>query len=186
VEDQDFGQVLVKVAGFGGQGVLSLGLILAKAGCRAQRHVSWYPSYGPEQRGGTANCSVVISGSAIGSPIVYESNILIAMNRPSLEKFAMDVKPGGVILYDSTIGEYDIPEGVRGIAVPAMEIACKAKAEKAANTVMLGVLKELGVTKLPADAFTEALAENFASKQKLIDINKKVLEAGAQWVRDNL
>ncbi len=186
VEDPDFGQVLVKAAGFGGQGVLSLGLILAKAACRAQRHVSWYPSYGPEQRGGTANCSVVISGSAIGSPIVYESNILIAMNRPSLEKFAMDVKPGGVILYDSTIGEYDIPEGVRGIAVPAMEIACKAKAEKAANTVMLGVLKELGVTKLPADAFTEALAENFAGKQKLIDINKKVLEAGAQWVRDNL
>ncbi len=156
---------------------MSLGLILAKAACRAQRHVSWYPSYGPEQRGGTANCSVVISGSAIGSPIVYESNILIAMNRPSLEKFAMDVNPGGVILYDSTIGEYDIPEGVRGIAVPAMEIACKAKAEKAANTVMLGVLKELGVTKLPADVFAEALAENFAGKQKLIDINKKVLEA---------
>ncbi|WP_367344445.1 2-oxoacid:acceptor oxidoreductase family protein [Methanomethylovorans sp.] len=186
VDDPDFGQVLIKVAGFGGQGVLSLGLILAKAACRAQRHVSWYPSYGPEQRGGTANCSVVISGSAIGSPIVYESNILVAMNRPSLEKFAMDVKAGGVILYDSTIGDYPIPEGVTCIAVPAMEIACKAKAEKAANTVMIGVLKELGITKLPTDVFAEALAENFAGKQKLIDINKNVLEAGAQWARDNL
>ncbi|MGB3906940.1 MAG: 2-oxoacid:acceptor oxidoreductase family protein [Methanomethylovorans sp.] len=186
VDDPDFGQVLIKVAGFGGQGVLSLGLILAKAACRAQRHVSWYPSYGPEQRGGTANCSVVISGSAIGSPIVYESNILIAMNRPSLEKFAMNVKAGGVILYDSTIGDYPIPEGVTCIAVPAMEIACKAKAEKAANTVMIGVLKELGITKLPTDVFAEALAENFAGKQKLIDINKNVLEAGAQWARDNL
>jgi 2-oxoisovalerate ferredoxin oxidoreductase beta subunit len=108
------------------------------------------------------------------------------MNRPSLEKFAMDVKPGGVILYDSTIGECTIPDNIRGIAVPAVEIARNAGAEKAANTVMLGVLQELGVTKLPAEAFVEALADNFAGKQKLIDINTKVLEAGAQWLRDNL
>jgi 2-oxoisovalerate ferredoxin oxidoreductase beta subunit len=186
IEDPSFGQVLIKVAGFGGQGVLSLGLILAKAACRAQRHVSWYPSYGPEQRGGTANCSVVISGSPIGSPVVYESDILIAMNRPSLDKFCKDVKPGGVILYDSTIDEYSIPGNVRAIAVPAMEIAHKEGAEKAANTVMLGVLQELGITKLPQYVFTEAIAENFAGKQKLIDINRKVLDKGAQWVRDNL
>lgn len=184
LEDPDFGQVLIKAAGFGGQGVLSLGLILAKAGCIAQRYVSWYPSYGPEQRGGTANCSVVISGSAIGSPVVYESDILIAMNRPSLEKFANEVKPDGVILYDATITGCTLPEGIEALAIPALELAIEAGSEKAANTVMLGVLQEMGITKLPAKAFNEALDENFAGKQKLIDINQQALNKGAQWYRD--
>jgi 2-oxoisovalerate ferredoxin oxidoreductase beta subunit len=149
VPDKDFKIALVKIAGFGGQGVLSMGLTLARAGCRDQRYTSWYPSYGPEQRGGTSNCSVVISGESIGSPVVYESDVLIALNQPSLEKFAGDVKEGGVILYDATISGVEVPKNVRSIAVPAMQIAKDAGSVKAANTVMLGVMMELGDTGLP-------------------------------------
>ncbi len=95
----------VKMAGFGGQGVLSMGVILARAACGAGKFVSWYPSYGPEQRGGTANCAVVISGQPIGSPVIYEADVLVAMNRPSLEKFSRELKPGGLLLYNADIGE---------------------------------------------------------------------------------
>lgn len=186
VPDPEFGQALVKIAGFGGQGVLSMGLTLARAGCRDQRYSSWYPSYGPEQRGGTSNCSVVISGESIGSPVVYHSDVLVALNQPSLEKFAGDVKEGGLILYDDTIGEFEAPEGVRAIAVPAMQIAKDAGSVKAANTVMLGVLMAQGDTRLPEKVFREAIEDTFASKPKLIPMNLDILEAGAKWSRENV
>ena len=186
VPDKDFKIALVKIAGFGGQGVLSMGLTLARAGCRDQRYTSWYPSYGPEQRGGTSNCSVVISGESIGSPVVYESDVLIALNQPSLEKFAGDVKKGGVILYDATISGVEVPENVRSIAVPAMQIAKDAGSVKAANTVMLGVMMELGDTGLPEKVFREAIEDTFASKPKLIPMNLTILEAAAKWARENV
>lgn len=186
VPDPDFKRVLVKIAGFGGQGVLSMGLILARAGCRGQRFTSWYPSYGPEQRGGTSNCSVVISGEPIGSPVVYESDVLIAMNRPSLERFATDVKEGGIILYDSTIGDFEGPEGITVIKVPAVQIAKDAGSEKAANTVILGVLMQLGATGLNKEDYFSAIEETFASKQKLVPINQKILEEGEKWAEENL
>ena len=185
-DDPQFDQVGVRIAGFGGQGVLSMGLVLARAGCRAQHHVSWYPSYGPEQRGGTSNCSVVIAGEEIGSPVVYKPDVLVAFNRPSLEKFANDVNKGGVILYDSAIGEYDFPEDVRAISVPATMIAKEAGSEKAANTAMLGVMMALGDTKLPEGTFFTAIEETFAAKPKLIPINHKVLEAAASWAKENI
>lgn len=181
----DIAPVQTKIAGFGGQGVLSLGLILAQAGVKANLNASWFPSYGPEQRGGTSNCSVVISGQPIGSPTVYTPDILVAMNRPSLEKFEGAVREGGVILYDSTIGEVETPAGVKALAVPATEKAKEAGDERAANSFMLGVLMGLGVTGLDEDAFKEALAENFAGKPKVIDFNQMVLEAGAKWAREN-
>ncbi len=181
INDPGFGHIGLKIAGFGGQGVLSLGLIAARAACAEGRYVSWYPSYGPEQRGGTANCSVVISGEAVGSPVVYEPDLLIAMNRPSLEKFAQDVRPGGYILYDKVIGDFQCPEGVKAIAVPALELATINGSGKAANTFMLGVLMQLGVAKLSEDAFKKALADNFAPNQKLIDFNLKVLEDAKKW-----
>ncbi|MDK2948583.1 MAG: 2-oxoisovalerate ferredoxin oxidoreductase beta subunit [Methanolobus sp.] len=184
--DPSFPEVQIKAAGFGGQGVLSMGLTLAHAGCDAQRFVSWYPSYGPEQRGGTSNCSVVVSGESIGSPVVYTPDVLVAMNRPSLEKFTADVREGGYILYDSTIGECDIPEGVKGIAVPAVKIAGDAGSEKAANTVMLGVIMALGITGLEEKHFKAALAETFAKKPKLIPLNHAVLEAAAVWAKENI
>jgi len=182
----EFGQVQVKMAGFGGQGILSMGVILAQAACKGQYHVSWYPFYGPEQRGGTANCSVVISGEPIGSPVVYKPDLLVAMNRPSLEKFARDVKADGMILYEKSIGDYEAPEGVKAIAVPAVEIAKKAGSEKAANTVMLGVMMGLGKTKLTEEMFVEAIKDAFAEKPKLIDLNTKILQTAAKWAKTNL
>ena len=186
VDNPDFDQIHLKIAGFGGQGVLSMGVILARAACNAGFHVSWFPSYGPEQRGGTSNCSVVISGTQIGSPVVYNPNVLVAMNRPSLEKFASNAKPSSTILYDSVIGDFNFPSAIHNIAVPAIKIAQDAGAEKAANVVMLGVLMELGLTKIPAELFLFAIEQNFASKPKLIDLNKKILQLAADWAEQNI
>lgn len=181
--DSDFKVKGVKIAGFGGQGVLSMGLALAQAAYRSGRFVSWYPDYGPEQRGGTSNCSVVISGERIGSPVVDNPDVLVAFNRPSLEKFAADVKKGGLILYDSLAGAFKPPEGVRAIPVPATDIALSKGAEQAANTAMLGALMEAGNLGLPREAFGGALERTFAKKPKLIPLNLEILEAGAQSAR---
>ena len=186
INDPEFGDVQVKVAGFGGQGVLSMGLILARAACKDSRHVSWYPSYGPEQRGGTSNCSVMISGELVGSPVVHSPDVLIAMNRPSLEKFADDVEPGGVIIYDSVASDFKFKQGVKAVAVPARQLAAKGGSERAANTVMLGVLKTLGCTKLSDEVFYQAIADNFAAKPKLIDLNHKILDQAAKWTKENI
>ena len=179
------GEVQVKIAGFGGQGVLSLGLAIARAGCSAGRHVSWYPSYGPEQRGGTSNCAVILSSLEIGSPVIHEIDILIAFNRPSLEKFAKEVKQGGLILYEATIGDFELPAGVKAVAVPAQEIAKEAGSAKALNTVMLGVLMGHGDLVLSESDFSEALAETFDGKPQLHDLNQEVLQRGAAWAREN-
>jgi 2-oxoisovalerate ferredoxin oxidoreductase beta subunit len=175
----------VRIAGFGGQGVLSLGLILAHAACQAGRHTSWYPSYGPEQRGGTANCSVFVSGTPIASPVVAEPDILIALNRPSLEKFLSVVKPGGTIIYDDSIEGVAIPAGVRGIAVPAVKLAVEAGNEKAANTIMLGVVAGLASTNVDSKFYLDALLENFTGKQKLIDMNKNAFQLAAKWLAEH-
>ena len=129
---------------------------------------------------------MVISGEPIGSPVVYKPDLLVTLNRPSLEKFAGDVKKGGVILYEATIGDFNAPDGVRTIAVPALEIAKSTGAEKAANTAMIGVIMALGDTKLPDDMFTEAISETFAQKPKLIPVNLNILNAGAEWAKNNI
>jgi 2-oxoisovalerate ferredoxin oxidoreductase beta subunit len=180
------GEIHVKCAGFGGQGVLSLGVMLAQAGRSAGRQVSWYPSYGPEQRGGTANCSVVISDRAIGSPIVHRPHMLLAMNQPSFEKFADTVVEGGTILYDSSMGEMPAPPNVKTYPIPALALAEEAGNGKAANTIMLGVMMQLGLTRLPVEAFELAIAESFAKKPKLIPVNVEMVQAGARWARENL
>ncbi len=177
---QPFG---VKIAGFGGQGVLSMGLIIANAACQAGRHTSWYPSYGPEQRGGTANCSVYISGTDIASPVVQEADILIVMNRPSLEKFANTVKKGGYIIYDDHIEGVEVPEGVTVLAVPSVKLAGNAGSEKAANTIMLGVLAALGISGVAPDFYRAAVADNFSHKPKLVDMNVKALELAEEWTK---
>lgn len=184
--DPAFGEAQVKISGFGGQGVLSLGIMLTEAAQAAGKNVSWYPSYGPEQRGGTSNCSVIVSGEAIGSPVVYHPDLLVAMNRPSFDKFKNDVKKGGIIMYDAIMGDVDVPEGVRAVAVPAQELAEKAGSGKAANTIMFGVMLELGITKLPEEAFKKALEANFKKKPKLIPMNLEILEFARKWVRDNV
>lgn len=186
ISRMDFAPIQTKIAGFGGQGVLSMGIILAQAGVKANLNASWFPSYGPEQRGGTSNCSVVISGQSIGSPTVYTPDILVAMNRPSLERFQGAVREGGLILYDSTIGNVEVPGDVNAISVPATEKAKEAGSEQAANTFMLGVLMGLNVTGLEEKAFKEALAENFAGKPRVIEFNQRVLDLGAEWARENV
>ena len=173
----------VKIAGFGGQGVLSMGLALAQAAFGCGRFVSWYPDYGPEQRGGTSNCSVIISGEPIGSPVVDHPDVLVAFNRPSLEKFAPSVKKGGVILYDSLAGQFQAPEGVKAISVPATEIAAEKGAHQAANTAMFGALMQAGKLGLPREAYGNAFRVTFAKKPKLIPKNLEILEAGAQAVK---
>ena len=190
--EEDFDDCKVKIVGFGGQGVLSTGLTLAQAACSEGKEVSWYPSYGPEQRGGTSNCSVTISANTIGSPVVEECDVLIAMNKPSLEKYSIDVREGGTILYDSRAGNYDssnldVKENVDIISIPAREIATEIGNAKAMNTAILGALMELGKDSpiLSQNAFAEGIKETFAAKPKLIDINLKVLDAGAKWLREN-
>ena len=184
--DPDFHVQEIKIAGFGGQGVLSMGLILIRAGCQNARFVSWLPSYGPEQRGGTSNCSVVISGQPIGSPVVYHPDILITMNRPSLERFASHVKPGGTILYDDSIGEFDLPDSVNSIAVPASHLAQEVDAEKTANTVMLGVLMTLGITRLPESVYIDAITQNFSAEPRLVELNMSVFRMAVQWAREHV
>ena len=181
--DASFTPVGVRIAGFGGQGVLSLGLIIANAACQAQRFTSWYPSYGPEQRGGTANCSVQIAGTEIGSPVVAEPDILIALNRPSLEKFMNDVKPQGIILYDDRIEDVSFPKGIKVLAVPAVRLAVEAGSEKAANTIMLGVISGLATTGIDRKFYIDAMKENFTNKPKLLQLNQTAFELAEKWVQ---
>ncbi|MDD1753053.1 MAG: 2-oxoacid:acceptor oxidoreductase family protein, partial [Methanotrichaceae archaeon] len=180
LEDPKFPIKGVKIAGFGGQGVLSMGLALAQAAFESGRFVSWYPEYGPEQRGGTSNCSVIISGEPIGSPVVDYPDVLIAFNKPSLEKFASTLKTGGLIFYDSLVGNYQPPEGIRAISVPATQIAIDMGAQQAANTVMFGALMEAGELGLPREAYGNAFNVTFAKKPKLIPLNLAILQKGAQ------
>ena len=186
VHDTNFGTKRIKIAGFGGQGVLSMGLTVAQAGINEQHNVSWYPSYGPEQRGGTASCVVVISGEEIGSPAIKHNEVLIAFNQPSLEEFGPDVLKGGTIVYDSTTGKYDARDDVKIIGIPARKLATELGVEKAANTIMLGALMYSGYTKLTRESFEKAIKHTFASKPKLIDINLKVFDTGIKWAEKYL
>lgn len=180
-ENPEWPSIGIKIAGFGGQGVLSMGLILANAACQARRHTSWYPSYGPEQRGGTANCSVRISGAGIGSPVVEAADVLVALNRPSLEKFAGDLKPDGLILYDARIEGAPLPAGVKSFAVPAVALAKEAGSVKAANTAMLGALSAFGAAGLDRECFLSALDENFSGRASLVELNRKAFGLAEKW-----
>jgi 2-oxoisovalerate ferredoxin oxidoreductase beta subunit len=167
----------IKIAGFGGQGVLFIGVVLADAGMRIGRKVSWLPSYGPEMRGGTANCHVIISESQIGSPLISETDVLIAMNRPSLEKFQADLRPGGLVLYnESLISDVELREDVETLGVPATEIADEIGNTKVANVVMLGAM--LGFCKtMPDTAILSALNDKIG-RPGLAELNEKALRAG--------
>lgn len=163
-------------AGFGGQGLLFMGKVLAYTGMLKDRKVTWIPSYGPEMRGGTANCSVIISDEEIASPIVNAPEILVAMNQPSMDKFAPQVKKGGLIIVNSSFVK-DIPamEDVEIIEVPANEIAHEIGNVKIANMIVLGVLLKRFTT-FGVDDLMEALVEIVPAK--LLEMNKKAIEAG--------
>lgn len=184
VDNPDLKPLSIKITGFGGQGVLSAGLTIAQAACSEGKHVSWYPSYGPEQRGGNSNCSIVISGETIGTPVVDEMDVLIALNKPSLEKFAPEVKEGGTIIYADNIGEFTTDRDINVIAVPSVEIAEEYGNARTANTALIGVLMGLSDT-LKQESYEEAIRNMFASKPKVIDVNIDVLRAGAEWLKNN-
>jgi len=173
--------IRIKVAGFGGQGVLMLGELAAKSSMLQGLNVTWLPSYGPEMRGGTANCSVVVSTREIGSPMVDTAEVLVAMNRPSLEKFENDVRPGGVIFFDSSlINIQPTREDVEVHAVPATKIADGLGMGRVANVVILGAMhKALG---FPDTARIEETIRSISKNEKIFEINRKAFDAGVAAV----
>ena len=169
------------LAGFGGQGILFLGKMIALAGMIDGKEVSWIPSYGPEMRGGTANCSVVVSDRRIGTPVVTRPNVLVAMNRPSLEKFESTMQPGGHLLINKTLIE--IPHTRQDIDVTYLEItglAGELGNPRLANIVALGgLIGRVGL--VSRDAVIEALKKELSGKKAaLLDLNLKALDAGQQ------
>ena len=170
----------VMFAGFGGQGILLIGKILAHTAMEEGHEVAWIPSYGPEMRGGTAYCTVVISDRPIGSPIIRNPLHLVAMNRPSLEKFAPMVKPGGVVFINSSL--IDIKSGrsdVDELAVPVVDIAKFVGNVRAANIVALASFVARSKV-VDLDRLRECVKVEFAQKEKLIPINMKAIEAGSK------
>ncbi|MCR5415115.1 MAG: 2-oxoacid:acceptor oxidoreductase family protein [Kiritimatiellae bacterium] len=175
-DDPSFGEKRFKFAGYGGQGVLSLGLTVAEAARLERRHTLWFPSYGPEQRGGSANCSVVVSGKAIGSPTVEHPDVLVAMNQPAYERFVGDVVKGGTVIVDETVPVNVQPsEGVNLVRWPAIRMAEEFGVPKAANTMMLAALKKFGCTGLKGENLESALVASFKKKPELGEKNRELL-----------
>lgn len=166
------------LAGFGGQGVLLIGKLLAYAGMKAGREVTWMPAYGPEMRGGTCNCTVVLSDRPIGSPISKSPHALIALNLPSLDKFEEAVRPEGIIVVNtSLINRLPNRTDVTVVAVSANEVAIECGSPKAANMVALGAyLGASGVVQL--DHVKAIVTESFAAKPKLVEVNHAALTRG--------
>ena len=175
--------LMCKFAGFGGQGILTLGLFLSQIAMRAGHQVSWFPAYGPEMRGGTANCSVNISAQRIGSPLVDRPNVLVVMNQPSLDLFEPDVVDGGLILVDTTIveGRPDT-ERLRSVLIPASDMADAVGTPKVANVVMLGAI--VAATEAFPPEFVEATLRQIIKKKNLVEMNMEAFRKGYTFVKD--
>ena len=172
----------ILIAGFGGQGILFAGKFLAYKGLLEDLQVSWLPSYGPEMRGGTANCNVILSEEAVGSPIVTDPDVLIAMNLPSLEKYESTVVPGGQIYVDSTLISKKVERSdVQVFYIPATKMANDAGVPTLANMVMMGcVLKNN--PELTFDGTAETMQKLVPPKKaELVGLNMKALEAGRDY-----
>lgn len=170
------------IAGFGGQGVLVLGQVITYAGMLEDKNVSWLPSYGPEQRGGTCNCSVVVTDGEVGSPLVTKPSVAIIMNGPSFDRFEPTVKPGGLVLYNSSlVHEKPSRDDVQAIAVPANEIADELGNTRVANMVMLGAFIEAtGLVK--KESIEAALKEVISERHHhLIPLNMQAFERGRAY-----
>ncbi len=168
-------------AGFGGQGILFAGKFAAYKGLIENKQVSWLPSYGPEMRGGTASCSVIISDDPVGSPIVSKPDVLIAMNLPSLDKYESEVVPGGVIFADSTLIERKVArDDVTVHYIPATKLASDNGMPTLANMIIIGkILKELG--EYDEEAVIAALKKVISAKRAdMLDINLKAIKIGSE------
>ncbi|WFD10088.1 2-oxoacid:acceptor oxidoreductase family protein [Tepidibacter hydrothermalis] len=172
-------------AGFGGQGVMSMGMLMTYAGMLENKEVSWLPSYGPEMRGGTANCAVTVSSTPVGSPIITDdATTAIVMNLPSLVKFEQDVVPGGKILVNSSLIDQKVERtDVDVYYVPANELALELGNAKVANMVMLGAYLKINKV-VEVDSVLEAFKKVFGpSKEKFVPLNKSALEKGAAAIK---
>ena len=172
----------ILIAGFGGQGILFTGKALAYTGLKAGMEVSWLPSYGPEMRGGTANCSITLSDTPIGSPIVDKPDVLIAMNLPSLEKYLGETEKGGYIIYDSSlISKEVVREGVSISGIPATKMASDNGLEGLANMIILGkVLKETSV--LTLEQIKTSLEQMIPPKKAaMLEKNVKAIDLGFNY-----
>ena len=173
-------QIEVKFAGFGGQGIMMAGKLLTLAGMEEGKHVVWIPSYGPEMRGGTAYCTVVIANRPIGSPIVNNPQQLVVMNRPSLEKFGPMIKSDGLIITNSSLIHITSRRNdVTEVLVPCNQIANDVGNTKGANMVALGAY--VACAKVVSMEVTEKIVkQEFAKKPKFIDVNILALRNGAE------
>lgn len=169
-------------SGFGGQGILFAGKLMAYKGLMEDKQVSWLPSYGPEMRGGTASCSVIVSDDPVGSPIVSNPDILVAMNLPSLDKYESAVAPGGIIFADSTLIERKVERtDVEVFYVPATQLALEIGLPTLANMVLVGkLIRETGV--VDYNGIEEALKKVVSAKHAdLLDANRKAMQTGYEF-----
>jgi 2-oxoglutarate ferredoxin oxidoreductase subunit gamma len=168
-------------AGFGGQGVLSMGMTLSYAGMIEQKEISWMPSYGPEMRGGTANCTVIISDAKISSPIVTRFDVVVALNQPSLDKFEQAVKPGGLLVYESnSIVHPPTRTDIQIVAIAGSEEAVRLKNTKIMNMIVLGAVLErthVVMTESVLAALKEVLPERY---HHLLPLNEQALRRGME------
>ena len=172
----------ILIAGFGGQGVLFAGKFLAYKGLVQDKNVSWLPSYGPEMRGGTANCSVILSDTPVGSPIITEPDVLVAMNLPSLQKFVDTVVPGGKIIIDSTLIDMKVERtDVEVFYIPATQMAREQHIPTLANMIIMGHLLQNN----PELSFegTTTVVEKLVppTKAALVELNMKALTLGKDY-----
>ncbi len=176
----------VVIAGFGGQGVLSAGQILAYSAMEEGHHVVWLPSYGPEMRGGTANCTVTISDAPIASPIITNPGSAIVMNNPSLDRFGPAVRSGGTVIINNSL--VTIPfarDDVQVLLVPANAMAQELGNPKAANMIILGAY--IGATHaVKLDTLKSFVSKKFASKHTFIELNLRAIDAGYSKVKEQL
>lgn len=173
------------LAGFGGQGVMSMGQLLAYAGLVEEKHVSWIPSYGPEMRGGTANCSVTISDDQISSPVINEPDTLIVLNRPSLEKFEQDIKLGGRLLINSSLIDIEPRRhDLSVIKISALELAYnKLGNTRVSNMIILGAFVEL-TRAVTLESVVGALKKVLPEyRHNLIPLNRRALETGIELAK---
>lgn len=175
------------IAGFGGQGILYLGQILAFAGMLANKESTWIPSYGPEMRGGTANCVVVISSDPVRSPLVYSPDTAVILNQPSLKKYGPLIKPGGDLLLVSEFVTQDEPmDDIHVYRVPAKSLAESIKAPMALNMVMLGALVALDSV-VTQEHVEDAICQvTPAHRRQLVDVNIRAVKEGLEHMKASL
>ncbi|HSG25874.1 MAG TPA: 2-oxoacid:acceptor oxidoreductase family protein [Anaerolineales bacterium] len=175
------------ISGFGGQGTLFAGQLLTYAALDCGKHCTWIPSYGPEMRGGTAHCTVIISEEEIGSPIVRNPDVVLAMNLPSLDKYEPLIKAGGVMIANQSLINREIERNdITTLFIPGNDIAEGLGSSRTTNMVMAGAMLEL-TSVLPLDAVKNALDQHIpARNRKYLELNYEAMEVGAKFARENI